>query len=46
MNTIIFNNFFENRPYMYHVGVDSHDCYPVLLEDAVDIIRAQVNGGK
>ena len=40
------DNFFENRPYMYHVGVDSHDCYPVLLEDVVNTLRAKVKGEK
>lgn len=33
------NNFFENRPYMYHVGVDSHDCYPIKIEDIIEEIR-------
>jgi len=28
-------NFYENRPYMYHVGVDSHNCYPIKLEDVL-----------
>jgi calcineurin-like phosphoesterase family protein len=32
-------NFYEDRPYMYHVGLDSHDCYPVLLEDALTEIK-------
>ena len=25
---------------MYHVGVDSHDCKPVLLDDIIDEIKA------
>lgn len=25
--------------YMYHVGVDSHDCYPVLLDDIIEEIK-------
>lgn len=29
------DNFFEGRPYMYHVGCDSHNCTPVLLDDAL-----------
>lgn len=29
------NNFFEDRPYMFHVGVDSHDCFPVNIEDVI-----------
>ena len=36
------NNFFEDRPYMYHVGVDSHNCYPVLLDDAIEHMKLKV----
>ena len=32
-------NFYNDNPYMYHVGVDSHDCYPVLLEDILESIK-------
>lgn len=28
-------NYYKDNPFMYHVGVDSHDCYPVLLDDIV-----------
>ena len=28
-------NFYEDRPYMYHVGCDSHNCYPILLDDII-----------
>lgn len=28
-------NFFNDIPYMYHVGVNSHDGYPVCMEDVV-----------
>lgn len=35
-------NFFEDRPYMYHVGVDSHDCYPVALDDIIEEMHAKV----
>jgi calcineurin-like phosphoesterase family protein len=35
-------NFYEDRPYMYHVGVDSHDCYPVLLDDIIEEMYAKV----
>jgi calcineurin-like phosphoesterase family protein len=34
-------NFYDNRPYMYHVGVDSHNCYPILLEDVLNDIRKE-----
>lgn len=36
-------NFYEDRPYMYHVGVDSHDGYPVLLDDIIDEMYAKVD---
>ena len=26
------DNFYNNNPYMYHVGLDSHNCYPVSIE--------------
>lgn len=29
------NNFYMDIPYMYHVGVDSHNCYPVLIDDII-----------
>ena len=28
---------------MYHVGVDSHNCYPVLLDDAITEIKNEIN---
>ena len=36
------NNFYEDRPYMYHVGVDSHDGYPVLLDDIIQEMKDKV----
>jgi len=33
------DNFFQGNPTMFHVGVDSHDCRPVLLDDALDEMR-------
>ena len=32
-------NFYEDRPYMYHVGVDSHNGYPVLLDDIIQEMK-------
>lgn len=29
------------NPFMYHVGVDSHNCFPVLLETALEDMRRQ-----
>lgn len=35
-------NFFEDRPYMYHVGLDSHDCYPVPITQIILEMKAKV----
>ena len=35
-------NFFEDRPYMYHVGVDSHYGYPINLDVIIDAMKAKV----
>lgn len=32
-------NFYEDKPYMYHVGMDSHNCYPVDIELALQEIK-------
>ena len=41
-----WNFYFDNdptlingNPYMYHVGVDSHGCKPVLIDDIIEEIR-------
>lgn len=34
-------NFFEDRPYMYHIGVDSHNCAPVCIDDIIAEIKAK-----
>jgi calcineurin-like phosphoesterase family protein len=41
-------NFYDDgihgpHPYMYHVGVDSHNLTPVLLEDIIEEVRAEKN---
>ena len=33
------NNFYEDRPYMYHVGVDSHNCFPVSFDKILQDIK-------
>ena len=33
------NNFFDNNPYMYHVGLDSHNCTPVSIEEIIKDIE-------
>ena len=36
-------NFYQDMPFMYHVGCDSHNNTPVLLDDIIDEIKAKVN---
>ena len=35
-------NFYEDRPYMYHVGVDSPHGYPINLDVIIDAMKAKV----
>lgn len=35
-------NFYEDRPYMYHVGIDSHDCYPVSIDQIIQDMNDKV----
>lgn len=35
-------NFYNDIPFMYHVGADSHDCYPVNLEEAIQEMKDKV----
>jgi calcineurin-like phosphoesterase family protein len=35
-------NFYNDMPFMYHVGVDSHDCCPVCLDDVIEEMYAKV----
>lgn len=32
-------NFFENYFFMYHVGVDSHNCYPISIDNIIEDIK-------
>lgn len=34
-------NFYNDIPFCYHVGVDSHDCTPVLLDDIIEEIKTK-----
>jgi calcineurin-like phosphoesterase family protein len=36
------DNFYQGIPYLYHVGMDSHDCYPVLLDNAIEDMKQEV----
>ena len=35
-------NFYMDMPYLYHCGVDSHNCQPVLLDDIIKEMHAKV----
>ena len=35
-------NFYMDMPYMYHCGIDSHDCKPVLLDNIIEEMYAKV----
>ena len=35
-------HFFEDRPYMYNVSLDAHNCVPVLLDDIIEEMKAKV----
>ena len=36
------SNFFQDIPFMYHVGMDSHDCAPVLLDQIIEEMKSKV----
>lgn len=36
------NNFYNDNPYIYHVGVDSHNCCPVLLDNIIEEMKTKV----
>ena len=35
-------NFYQDIPFMYHVGMDSHNCYPVLLDNIIEEMQNKV----
>ncbi len=35
-------NFYNDMPFMFHVGVDSHDGYPVLLDNIIEEMYVKV----
>lgn len=35
--------FYEDRPYMFNVAPDAHNCYPVLLDDIIEHMKNKVN---
>ena len=34
--------FYEDRPYMYNVACDAHDCTPVSIEDIYNDIMNEI----
>lgn len=36
-------NFYNDMPFMYHVGVDSHDCYPIEIDAIIEEMKEKVN---
>ena len=38
--------FYNNITQIYHVGIDSHNNYPVLLDDIIEEIKTKYNGDK
>lgn len=35
-------NFYQDIPFMYHCGLDSHGCYPISLDQIIDEMKAKV----
>lgn len=35
-------NFYMDMPFLYHVGCDSQNCYPVLLDDIIEEMKEKV----
>lgn len=35
------DNFYQDIPFMYHVGMDSHNCYPVDIDTIIEDIKAK-----
>jgi calcineurin-like phosphoesterase family protein len=36
-------NFYNENPLMYHVGMDSHNCYPISLDSIIEEIKEKTN---
>ena len=35
-------DFYNGLPFCYHVGMDSHNCTPILLDDIITEIKAEI----
>lgn len=36
------NKFYMSMPFMFHVGLDSNNCTPVLLDDAIEMMKTEI----
>ncbi len=36
------NQFFQDIPYMFHAGLDSNECTPILLDDAIRMMKEKM----
>ncbi len=36
------DKFFHDFPFMYHVGLDAHNCTPVLLDDVIEDVKVKI----
>lgn len=35
------NKFYMSMPFMFHVGLDSNNCTPILLDDAIEMMKKE-----
>ena len=35
------SKFYNDIPFMFHCGLDAHDCAPVLLDDAIEMMKEE-----
>ena len=33
--------FYQDIPFMFHAGMDSNDCTPILLDDAIELMKEE-----
>lgn len=38
------SNFYNDTPFMYHVGLDSHSCIPVSIDEIIEEIKDKYRG--
>ncbi len=42
-HTHAMNPFYQGIPFMFNVGCDAHNCTPILLDDAIEMMKLEVN---